>query len=319
MKRFFLAIGILVVLLTASIFAAYFWYTNSLSSVSNSDQKISFVVKEKESGLLILSELESKQLIKSALAARIYLRLNNRSQSIRPGAYVLSPNLSFPQVFSLLVAGPKDIWVTFPEGWRREQIADRLQSAYSQVPNSKFVLTDFLALTHNLEGQLFPDTYLVPTTASTADVVRIMTTNFQKKTGLTLPADKETLIVASLVEREARSADERAVIAGIIKNRLDKGWSLDIDATVQYGVDSVSQPDKYWQPLTDSKFASPYNTYLNPGLPPGAICNPGLGSINAAKNPEPSLYMFYLHDNSGQIHYAPTLQEHNSNVDKYLR
>lgn len=319
MKKFLLIIISLFILVGLALsISAYSWYTQSLTPVSSESTKNSFVVSENESATSVLTRLESAGLIRSSLAARIYLRLTNASTSLLPGAYVLTPNKSFAQVFQVMTSPPQDVWVTFPEGWRHEQFGYRLESVLAG-PNSRFKISEFLAQAAPLEGQLFPDTYLINVDSTAADIIRILTANFTKKTGLNPVSDRDTIIIASLIERESRNDSERPVIAGIIKNRLDQGWLLNIDATIQYAVDTTTKPAKYWQPITDTKYPSVYNTYLNLGLPPGPISSPSLSSIRAAQTPAKTDFMFYLHDPEGVIHYARTLPEHNSNVDKYLR
>jgi len=127
----------------------------------------------------------------------------------------------------------------------------------------------------------------------------------------------QAIILASLIERETKTDEERPVVAGILIKRLNSGWPLQIDASVQYAVGS----EKEWWPvltLDDLSVKSGYNTYMNQGLPPTPIASPGLSSIKAAFNPEESDYWYYIHDTKGQIHYAKTLEEHNANIAKYL-
>lgn len=305
------------------VVSGYFWYTDKLKPVSDSSKRESFVIKENETATSILNRLESQGLIKSALASRIYLRINPLANNLRPGAYVLTASNSATEIIKRLSSGPQDVWVTIPEGWRKEQIALRVDSTLSGI-SDRFDPVEFIKLTKNLEGQLFPDTYLLPLDATAQDVVRILTTNFAKKTGLSMPNDQNIVILASLIERESRVPSERPIIAGILKNRLDNGWLLNVDATIQYARDSLNCPNlsvecKYWTPIYDTKLPSLYNTYIHLGLPPTAISNPGLSSIEAAKNPSSTPYFFYLHDPTGQVHYAVSLAEHNQNVDKYLR
>jgi UPF0755 protein len=233
----------------------------------------------------------------------------------------VSTGASLPDLISVLTSGPKDVWVTFPEGWRREQIAVRLQNTLTS-----FDASEFLRITASSEGFLFPDTYLVPAEASPSAVLDIFLSNFSQKTLLSPTSLEARTIVtmASLIEREAKSDSERPIIAGIITKRLSANWPLQIDATVQYALNtklcqSVALEEcDWWQPVTDTKYPSVYNTYLHPGLPPGPISNPGLASLQAAKFPVSSAFWYYLHDSSGHIHYAKDLAEHNSNIDKYL-
>ena len=131
--------------------------------------------------------------------------------------------------------------------------------------------------------------------------------------------------MASLVEREAKHDDDRPVIAGIMLKRLKADWPLQIDATLQYALANLrciakSSCDWWIVPTAaDKKINSAYNTYLNNGLPPAPICNPGLSSIKAVVNPQTNNYWFYISDSKGQMHYAKTIEEHNENIAKYLR
>ena len=250
-----------------------------------------------------------------------------------PGGYKIPPRLSTPRTIALLTAGPRDIWVTIPEGWRREQITARLQANLAN-----FSPDLFLQLTATLEGRLFPDTYLIPASAAPAEVVAILTRNFSQKTGLDPAANydltvdsrklklkgSEILILASLVEREAKNQSERENIAAILLKRLSLDWPLQVDASVQYARDTDNfkfqiSNFKFWDPVTDTHYSSPYNTYLHPGLPPGPIANPGLAVISAVRNPQDTPYLFYLTGTDGVTHYAQNLSQHQLNIDKYLK
>lgn len=318
MKILFLSLAILF----CTALGLAFWYWQGLLPASQTGKNISFVVSKSQSGSSIISQLQSAGLIRSELASKIYLKLNNLDSQLKPGGYVLNSSQSAKQIFSHLAAGPQDIWITIPEGWRKEQIAARLLSSLSE-----FDVDEFNRLASPVEGRLFPDTYLIPARATPADVLQIFLKNFTKKTGLNpdLASDREVLIMASLVEREAKIDPDRLLIAGILDKRLKNNWPLQVDATVQYATASrlcINQPlDQcdWWPIITDTKYPSSFNTYLNPGLPPSPICNPGLASIQAARNPQDSAYWFYLTDSSGVTHYASSLTEHNQNVDKYLR
>lgn len=316
--RILIVIGILLVILAGFGFFGMNWYQKNLESPNSSIQTQTITINENATTQAVLVELQSKGLIQSITAAKIYLRLST-PPTIKPGTYMIPAKSSLPKIFQIISSTPKDIRITFPEGWRREQFAARLENAYAQIPGARFSKSEFLSLTQNKEGQLFPDTYNFPATATANQVLTILESNFKKKTGLDPITDQRILIVASMVERETRNDAERPVVAGIINNRLQAGWLLNIDATVQYAVDTASQPQEYWKPITNTQIPSSYNTYLNAGRPPAPICNPGLSSILAAKSPAETEYMYYLHDDSGVIHFAKTLEEHNRNVDRYLK
>ncbi len=313
-----LLVSLLLVVVVVSIPTLWYYiqiYTNPLPQKRYAE----FIITNGSPASTIVDNLVQQQFARSSLAIKIYLRLNGLTNSLRPGGYQISKALTPAQVINQLTKGPEDIWITFPEGWRREQIALRLSSQLAD-----FDIQSFLSLTADLEGQLFPDTYLIPPYVKAKDVVELMTRNFVNKSKLKLPLDKNILIMASLIEREVRTQEDRGLVAGIMQKRLEANWPLQIDATVQYARDSYNfklHPSnfKFWEPVFDTKFPSSYNTYLNSGLPPAPISNPGLFSIQAAQNPTPSPYWYYLTDTSGTTHYSKTLSEHNFNVDKYLR
>jgi UPF0755 protein len=200
-------------------------------------------------------------------------------------------------------------------------------------------MNDFLSLSASKEGYLFPDTYLVPKDITAQKVISLMTNTFDGRiatldssvSGSAYSLDK-IINVASLVERETKTDEERPQVAGVIYNRLKIGMGLQIDATLQYALatsklkplSTLSSQElkgiKFWEGLTtaNKKIDSLYNTYKYNGLPPTPICNPGMASIKAALEPAESEYLYYLHDSDGQIHFAKTLEEHNANIKKYL-
>ncbi len=272
--------------------------------VTSRESFTSFEIEKGQSVSVIAKNLYAEGLIRSPLYFRYIVK--QQKLTIQAGVFQLSGNLTPSVIANTLTKGlAVDHKITIPEGYRSEQIAET-----AGIP-----IKDFMAEAKVLEGQLFPDTYFVKDGISAKGLVDILHKNFVKKAG---EVDKESLIIASLVERETKGDSEKPVVAGIIKKRLAAGWPLELDATVQY---FLGKPGAWWPNTTllDRKLSSPYNTYLHPGLPPAPIGNPGLASINAAKNPESSPYWFYLHDKQGGIHYGATLQEHNQNIAKYIR
>jgi UPF0755 protein len=206
--------------------------------------------------------------------------------------------------------------VTFPEGFSNKEIATRLDTTFEAFDSDLF-----LSLAKGYEGYLFPDTYgFFPST--TPDVIlAALKKNFETKTS-TLQKDftaskrskADIIIMASIIEKEAAGSADRALVSGILWNRIDAGISLQVDAPFIYllGKESKELTRK------DLAFDSLYNTYLHKGLPPTPINNPGLAAISAALHPEVSPYFYYLHDKDGIIHYAKTYTEHKKNIQKYL-
>lgn len=274
------------------------------------------VIKRGLSATEIATKLADSGVIKSPLAFKFYVGVTSSAKKIQAGEYILATDQSLYQVVNALLQGPREVWVTIPEGWRREQIAERLIDTFGLTNETADAFySEFLKLTQTKEGYLFPDTYLLPKDATPSAVVSLMGTTFTKKAGSDVT--RSEAIVASIVERETRTDEERPIVAGILWKRFQAGWPLQADATLQFLVGSEGN---WWPVLTkeDLEIDSYYNTYKYTTLPPGPIANPGLSSIKAATNPEDSAYWFYLHDEKGQIHYAETLEEHNANIARYL-
>jgi UPF0755 protein len=237
--------------------------------------------------------------------------------------------------------------ITFPEGWRTEEMAQRLQEkgvlasagAYLSVTQSAVTAPELrvaykIPANAPLTGFLFPDTYLFLLSTDATDVVQKQIASFQSRTA-DLKLTYDTIILASIVEREAKFDGDRSQIAGVYSNRLKIGMALQADPTVQIakfatqnldcltaaGIDSQACQNIDWWPTvlrSDLQgIKSPYNTYLNPGLPPQPICNPGLASLEAASAPAEHDYLYFVSDKEGHAHFAKTLAEHNANVAKY--
>lgn len=212
--------------------------------------------------------------------------------------------------------GLSAVRVLVPEGSTRLEIASILSKELSS-----FSEKDFLALTEKEEGFLFPDTYLFPLTTTAAEAADIMRKNFEEKIG-PLKNDmrkknfsmKDLITMASIVEREVRSMDDKKKVAGILWKRIKINIPLQVDAPFVFLLGRGS----YDLSTKDLAIKSPYNTYLNKGLPPGPISNPGLDSILASLYYQDSAYLFYLSDKKGKTHYAVTFEEHVENKKKYI-
>ncbi|TSC93305.1 MAG: UPF0755 protein [Candidatus Berkelbacteria bacterium Licking1014_85] len=196
--------------------------------------------------------------------------------------------------------------ITIIEGWRREQIAQLLDK------NNLVAYADFMENSQNLEGKLFPDTYRFFAATTADEVIKKMTDNYTKKVA-NLNISQDDLILASIIEREAKFDEDRPKIAGVYNNRLKINMALEADPTVQYAIEINKDKDfSYWQQLSagNIQFKSAYNTYLNTGLPPNPICNPGSKSLQAAKNPEKHNYYYFLNTADGKTYYSKTKSEH---------
>lgn len=312
---------ILIVIILAAIvsFITFLWWRNGVAAVNKKDssQKV-FVIPKGAAIRVIGNDLKEQGLIRDPVVFFIYIKKNNLEYKIQAGSYKLSPSMNLAQIMETINHGTIDTWVTIPEGYRSEEIAEVLEK---EIPTFE---ASWVPTLKQEEGYLFPDTYLIPKDADIETVISIMKNNFYAKIesiGLsqTDPKLSEIVILASLIEREALRDDEKPMIASVLYNRLNDGMALDIDATLQYAKGKNSA-GKWWEvPLgADRKIDSPYNTYLYPGTPPGPIANPGIEAISAAKDPASSDYFFYIHDPKGNVHFAKTLSEHNANIEKYL-
>ena len=279
--------------------AAFVYLSSPVNA--NSDEKIEFTVKAGESTRDVATTLENQKIIKNAFAFYIYLKVTKGI--ILPGLYEVSPSMSSSDIAQEIASGKfKTVKITIPEGWRVTQMED-----YFTEKNLDKV-TDFKAKAEQYEGYLFPDTYVVKKDITTEDLITEMRDNYKKKTA-DLKITPETIILASIVEREAKTDEERYQIAAVYSNRLKIGMKMEADPTVQYAKGDWKAPtvEDYHSVI------SPYNTYLNEGLPPGPICNPGLASIKAAANPGQNDYIFFFHA-KGEIFYSKTLEEHRAKV-----
>lgn len=308
---FFLAIG------------AVAWWKNAMSPVDEKDATlITFVVPTGQGSKEIAKRLASDGLIRSQIGFYVLIRFFNTNGQIQAGEFRLNKTMDARTIAKELTIGMMDVWVTIPEGWRVEEIATNIAKGLN-IPEKEF-------LSVAKEGYMFPDTYSIPQTATAGGVAKILTDTFAekvtplmisdaKKAGLSLPS---VVTLASLVEREGKTNQDRPVIAGILLNRLNQDWPLQVDATLQYILGYQAKDKTWWKKeLTDAdkKIDSPYNTYMYAGLPPTPIANPGIEAIKAVIYPTKTEYMFYLHGNDGVAHYARTIEEHEKNIADYLR
>ncbi|PIY80552.1 MAG: endolytic transglycosylase MltG [Candidatus Pacebacteria bacterium CG_4_10_14_0_8_um_filter_42_14] len=320
MKKFFVFLLSLVALLIVVAAGLGLYVRQALQPVSSDTTEMRFVVTRGQAISNIASNLQEAGLIHSGQIFSWYVRLNKIDKKIQAGSFTLSASQSFLEIAQALTEGTEDVWITLLEGWRVEETADYLEKSELDTFNK----ADFLELSATSEGYLFPDTYLVPREITAEALYNLFTRTFENKVATEFgdldQADlKRLVILASLVEREARGFTQMRHVAGILENRLEIGMALQVDATLQYIRGEVN--GKWWSPprSEDKKLSSPYNTYENPGLPPYPIANPGLDALKAAYDPLQVDDLYYLHAPSGEIYFGETLEEHNQNISKYLR
>jgi len=318
-------ISILMMSLVLVVGLGGYFYLFSQPMNSGAVAKTQFVVPRGQAVSIIASRLKDEGLIRSSIMFRLAVKQKGLEGKLQSGSFQISPSMTPVEIALKLTQGTNDTWVTILEGWRREQIATSLV----EYGFNSFDLQEFLDLTVGQEGRIFPDTYLFSKESTATTIHRVIQSNFEKKVIFGLENEIEqsnrsfddVLVMASIVEREARGYEEMRHVAGILWNRYDINMALQADATLQYIKGYDEQTQSWWEPPTsiDKKLDSSFNTYLNYGLPPQPICNPGLDAIKASLEPLKTADFFYLHGRNSDIHYGKNLEEHSANVQRYLR
>ena len=302
------------------------------NDVSNK-REIVFSIEKGQGLEEIALNLEREGFIKDDLFFKIYALLSGQSKNIKAGAYEISPSLAIPEIFKKIVEGKTfTIEITIPEGFNLRETEERLSEKLWRSVSLDFLAENFkndfdflnsVPEKESLEGFLFPDTYFLNPEASNKEIADIFLKNFDKKLTFELKKEIELkeknifeiIIMASLLEKEVRSKEDKVIVAGVLWKRLEVGMPLQVDATIAYIKNLKTTKISYEETQIDS----PYNTYKYRGLPKGPIANPGLESIKAALNPKESDYWYYLSKPDGQTVFSGTLQEHNIAKAKYLR
>jgi len=322
-KKILIRLLVFVVIVILGIGGGWLWWLDATSAVNPVDtsNKI-FVVSKGEGVRSIASRLKAEHLIKDPIGFFLTVKLTRLDEKLQAGDFRLSPSMNLKTLSEALTHGSLDAWVTILEGWRNEEIALKLAQALN-IPETEFTKVA-------RQGYMFPDTYLLPKTASASAVSLVFENNFAQRVtpllrngivskGLTF---EQGITLASIVEREGDSDSDRPTIAAVLLKRFKNDWPLQADATIQYILGYQPDEKSWWKKTIfdeDKKIKSAYNTYIQVGLPPTPICNPGLASITAVAAASDTPFWYYLHDTKGEVHFAKTLEEHNSNVRKYLQ
>ncbi len=269
------------------------------------------------------NDLAAKGVIRSTFFFKVFGKVFSPFAGIKAGDYELDHPQNAIALAWRFSRGSYNLTlerITIPEGLNVPEIAALF------VKNKRFSAfssTEFKTLATPYEGYLFPDTYLFLPNVTSQQVVDAMTDTYKKRIE-SLSADiaafkrpiKDIIIMASIIEREARTEESRRTIAGILWKRLDQGMPLQVDAAFTF---VNGKTDSKLITFDDLKIDSPYNTYVHKGLPPGPIGNPGLAAIFATVHPIKTSYYFYLSDGQGNMHYAVTHDGHVANKEMYLR
>ncbi|MDO8623786.1 MAG: endolytic transglycosylase MltG [bacterium] len=267
----------------------------------------------------IASELASHHVIKNRFLFSVLVRIDGGASDLQAGPYRFDAPVNTFTVVRHLIIGESGIpaaRVTLPEGFTAREMAKIIHARLPFIRED-----DFITLATPYEGYLFPDTYFFGG-ESTSNIVATLRDTFNARIAPLTPlittsghSLDDVVTMASLIEREAKTPEDRRTIAGILWNRIKIGMALQVDAVFGY----IYGKSAYAPTLDDLKIDSPYNTYTHQGLPPTPIGNPGLDAIEAAANPPKTAYLYYLTGIDGKMRYAKTFAEHQTNREKYLK
>lgn len=312
--------GVGAILVFAGLFPLFFYLLLRPVAAQNSpasNQK--FRIQSREGFREITDSLGSAGLIRAPRVFEFYLLISGNARRLKPGEYDFSAHMSSWSIAQALRSGPDNqVKIFIPEGSSVFEI-DKLLSDGGVFKDGELIS---YASRNQVEGKLFPDTYIFYKNSGVAAAVQKMTANFKAKAAPLLSSRgdfNKNLILASLLEKEVPTLEEKRIVAGILLKRVVNGMPLQVDSTLCY-MKKLDGSDRCY-PLTqkDIKQDSPYNTYVYYSWPAGAIANPGLDSIKAALNPETSPYWFYLSDPATKrTIFSNTLDTHKANVVKYL-
>jgi len=342
-----------IILLILAILVAGLWFFKITFLCQNGKGLIkSFEIKEGEGVHQISRNLKSQGLIANSFIFETYIWATKSGSKILAGEHKINDHWSIRQLVNFLISGnalENERTITILEGWNlrdivnyfvKEGIITESDELYGLVgypgvdytgnftlPNPKDFSSDYEFLIEkpknlSLEGYLFPDTYRVYKNASLEDIIKKMLDNFDKKIDSKILGEIDNqnkklydiLTLASIIEKEAKTLEDKKRVAGVYYNRLKIGMALQADPTVNYITEKQTDRPSH----EDLEVKSLYNTYKYPGLPPGPICNPGLDSIMAAIYPEKNNYMYFLNTPDGKMIFSKTLSEHRRNREKYF-
>lgn len=331
-SKLFIFISLFLLVILLSGIGLYQWLLFQLSPTLTGP--VSFEIPQNASLASISKLLKDIGYVRNDRVFALYLRYKELDRDIKAGQYTIENYTSLEDLSSLLTRGQEKLFTfTIPEGYTIKQIARKLATEglvdeqafldlalHPPAELSRELLADFPE-NASLEGFLFPETYSLAR-PDAYRIIEMMTQQFKKVFNPELYSDKDKLgltpyqivILASIIEKEAQSAEEFPQVASVFYNRLRDGWRLEACSTVEY----VIEKEAYVLSLEELEFDSPYNTYRVDGLPVGPIANPGARALNAALHPASTPYYFFVAKGDGTHAFSKSLEEHQRNVRKYL-
>jgi UPF0755 protein len=332
MKKTITIIGILVIGSAALLCGLAWNIFNYAAQPSGNDvsEKI-FIVLPGQHFKMIAVHLEETGIIRDSLRFKLFARFKGYDKRIKAGEYKLSTALSPKQVLEIMVSGKVALYrITIPEGYNLAQIAGIVSEmgltdgpTFIRSANDAAIIKALGVVADSLEGYLFPDTYHFPKGLPLDEIMgtmvnrfkEIFSTKWQERSRQMGMPIHQVVTLASIIEKETGAAFERPLIASVFYNRLAKGMRLSSDPTVIYGIKDFDGN------LTRKHLntANPYNTYLNKGLPPGPIANPGVAALEAALYPAETDYLFFVSKRDGTHQFSTSFKEHNRAVRKYQK
>jgi len=338
---------IIISVVTLLLVLCCFIYKLNIRRVSKSEILKEVEITSGHSYLTISELLKENNLIRSELFYKMYIKLHN-PESLQAGKYNLSENMSVKQIVNVLSNGstynPNVVSLTFKEGINMRKIASIIAENTDNTEDDVYVtlkdenylnelikkywfISDEIKnknIYYSLEGYLFPDTYSVNKSDSVKKILELMLNRMNMKLAdykteieASIYSTHEILTLASIIELEAASSNDRAGVAGVFYNRLKSGWSLGSDVTTYYAAKiDMSERDLYQSELNDYNAYNTRNSQMAGRLPVGPICIPGLDSISATSNPTNHNYYYFVADKNKKTYFSKTDAEHNSLVAK---
>jgi len=288
------------------------------SPVSTDSQERIFRVEIGDGLGNISVNLQDQGFIKDDVFFNIYVYLQGKESALKAGDYLLSSSMSIKEIANKIIIGlAEGSEITIIEGWDVRDMAEYLSELNIC---SKEV---FIQIAEGSEGYLFPDTYRITSTMLPVDLIEMMRENFDKKLtkDLMIEIEKqgktifEIIIMASIIEKEVITLEDKKLVSGILWKRIRIGMPLQSCATIAY----ITRKNSTEISIEETQVESPYNTYKYTGLPVGPICSPSLDSIIAAIYPEDSNYLYHLSTQEGETIFSSTFAEHNIAKAKYLK